>query len=113
MIRIHNNRLSNLFLMSRSQNARKKNAQARITASGLPCFCWAERYDDTSIRASAGYVHPLRLPYYVIDGVFDLDRYLNELERAEACLHTYEAICKEFEKLERELEEKGEQNECN
>lgn len=110
---IHNNRLSNLFLMSRSQNARKKNAQARITASGLPCFCWAERYDDTSIRALAGYVHPLRLPYYVIDGVFDLDRYLNELERAEACLHTYEAICKEFEKLERELEEKGEQNECN
>lgn len=110
---VNNNCLSNLILMTIAQNRRKAKLQSKIRKLELPLFCWQERYDDTSIRAMAGYVHPLRLPHYVMQGVFSVDEYLDALENVAECLENNKIIIDEFEKLERELEEKGEQNECN
>lgn len=97
---ITNNCLSNLAIMTTSQNAKKGHLQSRLQSKfknlEIPFFCKQERYDDTSIKAMAGYAYPDRSPVYLMQGVFSIDEYLDVLE-----------------KLERELEEKGEQNECN
>lgn len=110
---VNNNCLSNLLLITIAQNGRKANLQSRIRKLELPFFCWQERYDDTSIRAMAGYVHPLRLPHYVLQGVFTVDEYLDQLEKVADCIENNKIIIDEFEKLEHKLEKKGEQNECN
>lgn len=56
-------------------------------------FCWAERYDRTSICMRAGYCSPLQAPVYLVEGVYSVPEYLNELKRfieiAEDRKHTF------------------------
>ena len=56
-------------------------------------FCWAERYDRTSICMRAGYCSPLQAPVFLVEGVYSVPEYLNELKRfieiAEDRKHTF------------------------
>lgn len=56
-------------------------------------FCWAERYDRTSICMRAGYCSPLQAPVFFVEGVYSVPEYLNELKRfieiAEDRKHTF------------------------
>lgn len=87
-----NNHLSNLMLMTKSQNSQKKSSQSKISELGLPVFCWQERYDDTSIRLMAGYVHPLHTPHYLIQGVFSVTEYLEEIKNLPTAIKNDEKI---------------------
>lgn len=107
---IYNNRLSNLFLMTKSQNVRKENAHALIAELGLPYFCWQERYDDTSIRLMAGYAHQLHSPHYLIQGVFSIKEYLKEVDNFVTKIRSDAQACEKFDELENQInkEEKDE-----
>lgn len=107
---IHNNRLSNLMFMTGSQNAQKSDLQNEIRKLGLPYFCWQERYDDTSIRLMAGYVHQLHSPHYLIQGVFSIKEYLKEVDNFVTKIRSDAQTCEKFGELENQLnkEEKNE-----
>lgn len=44
-------------------------------------FCWAERYDRTSICMRAGYCSPLQAPVFLVEGVYSIPEYLNKMKR--------------------------------
>lgn len=99
-----NNRLSNLIVMSIAQNSSKSNVQSDIKNLGHPFFCWAERYDDTSVVAKMGYTDPLRLPFYMIQGVFSIEEFLEAMKEFAASVKGDTLICSKFD----ELDKKGE-----
>ena len=102
-----NNRLTNLILMNKAQNVKKQrltaalvNLDACLEASKedeknnneqqqvrvvegdiVHWFCWTERYDRTSICMRAGYCSPLQAPVYLVEGVYSVPEYLNEMKR--------------------------------
>lgn len=78
---ITNNCLSNLIILTTSQNSKKENLQSKIKNAETPFFCKQERYDDTSIKAMARFISPDRSPEYLMQGVFTIDEYLDELEK--------------------------------
>jgi len=73
-------RLLNLMIMTRQHNTQKQSLDKQIDELGLPYFCWAERYDDISVRLRAGYVSPLKMPTYIIDGIYTIPDYLKKME---------------------------------
>lgn len=104
---ITNNCLSNLIIMTTSQNSKKENLQSKIKNSETPFFCKQERYDDTSIKAMVGYVYPGRSPVYLMQGVFTIAEYLDELEKL---VHEFEKKEKKNEHNCRSKEEKTDSN---
>lgn len=100
---VGNNCLSNLMVMTVTQNNRKRYSQAIIKDLGLPVFCWAERYDNTSIKLEAGYAHQLSSPTYKVRGVFSVEEFLDELDKFAVTVKNDGYICGEFDRLEEEL----------
>lgn len=114
-----NNRLSNLILMKKAHNVKKQRLTSALVSLDarlevgkedeksndekqhvrvvegdiVHWFCWAERYDRTSICMQAGYCSPLQAPVYLVEGVYSVPEYLNELKRfieiAEDRKHTF------------------------
>ena len=101
-----NNRLSNLILMKKAHNVKKQRLTSALVSLDarlevgkedeksndekqhvrvvegdiVHWFCWAERYDRTSICMRAGYCSPLQAPIYLVEGVYSVPEYLNEMK---------------------------------
>ncbi len=98
---VRNNRLSNLIMMSIAQNSSKSNVQLDIRNLGHPFFCWAERYDDTSVVAKMGYIDPLRLPFYMIHGVFSIEEFLEAMKEFVASVKGDAVIFRKFDEFDK------------
>lgn len=101
-----NNRLSNLMLMTLSDNNRKAKIMQDIKNLGLPYFCWAERYDDTAITLRAGYMSQFKQPYFITEGVFTVGQFLEEARTFTDTAREQLAVREAFDNLERRLNEK-------
>lgn len=104
----HNNRLSNLMLMTVGQNNTKQSIREGLEKIGYPFFLWAERYDNTAIRMQAGYISQFKRPCFMVEGVFTVKQFLEEAQcfvdsAREQCI-----IIEEFDKLEEELQKQEE-----
>ena len=75
-----NNRLSNLMLMTISENGKKRGIVKSIQNLGYPFFCWAERYDDTAVKMQAGYSSQFKKPVFMTEGVFSVKEFLHEAQ---------------------------------
>lgn len=59
-----------------------KKPQVRVVEGNIVhWFCWSERYDRSSICMRAGYCSPLQAPVYLVEGVYSVPEYLNEMKR--------------------------------
>lgn len=99
----HDNRISNLIIMTDEQNRKKEALQKAIKQMGLPVFCWVERCDDTDIKMEAGYASSLSYPDYKVRGIFLIPEFLKEMEEFVVMAQNDSFICREFRELERAL----------
>ena len=63
------------------KNSDKKPQFRVVEGNIVHWFCWSERYDRTSICMRAGYCSPLQAPVYLVEGVYSVPEYLNEMKR--------------------------------
>ena len=97
-----NNRLSNLIVMTKAQHYKKHSIEAsmlKLGLSGVPCFCWLERYDDTAVTMRAGYFRLMQAPTYKVHGVFSVDEFLTEAEEFIQSIQEEQLVFSEFSKL--------------
>ena len=99
-----NNRLSNLIVMTKAQHCRKQSVETsllKLGLSGVPCFCWLERYDNTAVTMRAGYFRLLKAPEYRVCGVFSINQFLIEAEKfiasVQGDIHIFELLSQKVE----------------
>ena len=104
----HNNRLSNLMLMTVGQNNTKQCIREGLEKIGYPFFLWAERYDNTLIKMLAGYISQFKCPFFMVEGVFTVKQFLEQAQCFVDSAREQCAILEEFDKLENELQKQEE-----
>lgn len=100
-----NNRLSNLMLMTTSENSKKRGIVKSIRNLGYPFFYWAERYDDTAVKMQAGYFSQFKKPVFMTEGVFSVKEFLHELQTFSDQARENVAVFDAFEKLDKQNSE--------
>ena len=106
----HNNRLSNLMLMTVEQNNSKRFISQGLQKINYPFFLWAERYDNTAIKMQAGYISQFKRPCYMVEGVFTVKEFLEEAQCFVDSAREQHTILEEFYKLEKELQKEEKQD---
>lgn len=79
----YDNRMANLILMPSKMNNTKGGLMRQIK---FPYFCWVERYDNTSVTMQAGYCTSLEKPVYLVEDVFTIKEFIDELRDFVNCI---------------------------